>query len=422
MKRFFVALMILSLIMSPCDAFAKGGGGGGGRSGGGGGGARIGGGGGGGMRTSAPSGRSYSTSSVPKSSGRTYSTGSTSSSAPKYTSTPKPTAPVHTSPPKSTAPAHTYTSTAPKTTAPSGKTYSSSSEKPVTSTPPAPKTTAPSGKTYSSSASTEKVASTPPKSNPSTGPPAGKTYTNNAVEKPAAAQVANSSSDGASRKPTNSTFNKDLSNSAKKEESKAKYVAATTPAPTPKPTYKTPGPNGVEKPIQANSPQVQTVRRYVTHERYVTYDHRVSSFYGPYYGQPYYYHDSFSPFLMGWLLSDAINSQQRALWMYNHQYDMDASRYNEMLRRDARLQAEIDALKAQNVVRNPAYIPPQMEDNPDVMYNKEFVDASYNPQEVPVTPAPQSQLPQSQPSVVVHHSNGGSVIFWIVIIAENGNA
>ena len=29
MKRFFVALMILSLIMSPCDAFAKGGGGGG---------------------------------------------------------------------------------------------------------------------------------------------------------------------------------------------------------------------------------------------------------------------------------------------------------------------------------------------------------------------------------------------------------
>ena len=213
-----------------------------------------------------------------------------------------------------------------------------------------------------------------------------------------------------------------MSNSAKKEESKAKYVAATTPAPTPKPTYKTPGPNGVEKPIQANSPQVQTVRRYVTHERYVTYDHRVSSFYGPYYGQPYYYHDSFSPFLMGWLLSDAINSQQRALWMYNHQYDMDASRYNEMLRRDARLQAEIDALKAQNVVRNPAYIPPQMEDNPDVMYNKEFVDASYNPQEVPVTPAPQSQLPQSQPPVVAHHSNGGSVIFWIVIICLLGGA
>jgi hypothetical protein len=86
---------------------------------------------------------------------------------------------------------------------------------------------------------------------------------------------------------------------------------------------------------------------------------------------------------MGWLLSDAINSHERALWVYNHQNEMDQARYNEMLRRDARLQAEIDQLKAQNAARDPGYVPVAMRDNPDLMYNKDFVDASYNPVEVP---------------------------------------
>jgi len=138
----------------------------------------------------------------------------------------------------------------------------------------------------------------------------------------------------------------------------------------------------VEKPIKADSPQVKTVRNYVTHERYVTYDNRASVFYGPYYGHPVYYHDYYSPFLMGWLLSDAVNSHQRALWMYHHQHDMDQARYAELLRRDAKLQAEIEQLKAQNIARDAGYIPPQMTDNPDLMFNRDFVDASYNPQEV----------------------------------------
>ena len=130
---------------------------------------------------------------------------------------------------------------------------------------------------------------------------------------------------------------------------------------------------------------MQTVRRYVTHERYVTYDNRASTFYGGYYGSPMYYHDPFSPFLMGWIMSDALNSHQRATWMYHHQSDMDQGRYAEMLRKDAKLQAEIDQLKAQNVARDPSYVPPEMKDNPDLMYNKDFVNASYNPVETPST-------------------------------------
>jgi hypothetical protein len=176
-----------------------------------------------------------------------------------------------------------------------------------------------------------------------------------------------------------------MSNDAKRVESQKRYEAANTP----KPTYTSKGADGkvTQQTIKPDAPAVQTVRRYVTHERYVTYDNRASVFYGGYYSHPVYYHDPFSPFLMGWILSDAINSHERALWMYNYGPVsaggvIDDARYAEMLRRDARLQAEIDQLKAKNVARDTSYVPPQMADNPDVMFNKEFVEASYNPVEV----------------------------------------
>jgi hypothetical protein len=193
-----------------------------------------------------------------------------------------------------------------------------------------------------------------------------------------------------------------MSSDAKHQESKTKYEAATAP----KSTYTSRGADGkvIEKPIKADAPQVKTVRNYVTHERYVTYEHRATVFYGPYYGHPVYYHDFYSPFLMGWLLSDAVNSHQRALWMYHHQYDMDQARYAELLRRDAKLQAEIDQLKAQNIARDAAYIPPQMADNPDLMYSQDFVNAAYNPQEV------ETNNPE-------HGGSGaGTFFFWVFIV------
>jgi hypothetical protein len=191
-----------------------------------------------------------------------------------------------------------------------------------------------------------------------------------------------------------------MSNDAKRVESQKRYQAATTP----KSTYTSKGADGktVQQTIRPDSPQVQTVRRTVTHERYVTYDNRASVFYGGYYGSPMYYHDPFSPFLMGWIMSDAINSHQRAMWMYHHQSDMDQARYDEMLRKDAKLQAEIDQLKAQNIARDPSYVPPEMADNPDLMFNKDFVDASYNPVEV------ETNTPSGS-------SGAGAVFGWMFI-------
>ena len=345
MKKTLVVLLVLSLILSESMVFAAKSYSSGGSS----------------RSSGSSSGRSYSSGS---SSGRSYSSGSSSrssggsssSSSRSYT----PSKPSY-SPPKSHA-------------APSKPAY----------TPPS------TGKSYSSGSGTAKpyVPSYTPKAAPSApsapSTPTGKSYSSGTASIPKSNFSGGSSTSGQpppkSLKPASSTFNSGLSNSAKQEESRVRYQSATTP----KSTYKTP--TGQTQTIKPNSPQVQTVRNYVTHERYVTYDNRASGFYGGYYGHPVYYNDHFSPFLWGWIMSDALNSHQRAIWMYNHQSDMDNARYQAMLAKDASLQAEINALKAQNAVRDPSYVPPQMQDNPDVMFNKEFVEASYNP----VATAPKS--------------------------------
>ena len=53
---------------------------------------------------------------------------------------------------------------------------------------------------------------------------------------------------------------------------------------------------------------------------------------------------------------------------------MSDARYQAMLAKDARLEAEIAQLKAQNLALDPNYAPTGMDQ--DVMYNKEFVNSS----------------------------------------------
>ena len=231
-----------------------------------------------------------------------------------------------------------------------------------------------SSRSYSSGGSSSTATAPRPSSSGSAGSSAGtagKSYSSGSRYTPGTKPTASSGGAG-------SGFNSGMSKQGQRVESQKRYTAAAAP----KSSYTTPGPGGVNKPIQPNSPQVQTVRRYVTHERYITYDNRASGFYGGYYGRPSFFHDSFSPFLMGWMFSSALSSHDRAMWAYNHQNEMDQARYQEMLRRDAQLQAEIDQLKAAKTPIDPSFVPAAMKDNPDLMYSKEFVDAAYNPVEV----------------------------------------
>lgn len=226
-----------------------------------------------------------------------------------------------------------------------------------------------SSSTPKSSSSGSKSYSAP-KSSYSSGSGSKKSYSSGSSS--SSKPKANVSS---SSKPSKTSFGSNISSSAKKVESSVKYKAATQP----KQTYTTK--SGTTKKLDTTDPKVNKVRNTVTHEKYVTYENRTRTFYGNSYA-PVYYHDSFSPFLMGWLLSDTLNSHQRAMWMYHHQSDMDSARYNELLAKDAALKAELEALKAQNLQRDPTYVPEQMKTNPDLMYSKEFVDAAYNPVKV----------------------------------------
>lgn len=336
---------------------------------------------------SSGSGRSFSSGSS-RSSGRSYSSGSSRSSS----SSSRPSSPSRSySPPSSS-----------RSYSPSSKPSSSSSSKSYT--PSYTPSSKPTGKSYSTGSGSSKTYTpsyTPSKPSPPVATsPSGKNYSGGSSKPPNAGGSATSGEPPPKGKPSGSTFNSGMSTAAKKEESRQKYQAATAP----KSTYTPPGPSGKPQSVKADSPQVQNVRRYVTHERYITYDNRASVFYGGYYGHPVYYNDPFSPFLWGWIMSDAINSHQRALWMYHHQYDMDSARYQAMLAKDAQLQAEIDALKTQNLARDPNYVPAQMQDNPDMMYSKEFVDASYNP------------VPVAQPSSGSIFWGAMKTVFWTLVV------
>lgn len=268
----------------------------------------------------------------------------------------------------------------------SSKPSFSSSSKPSVAAP-SPKVSTPAGRSFSTgtpsarpSAPAQPKFSTGP---PKTGPPVGN-----------------------SAKPSSSGWNPGLSGSAQKSQSKTNFQAATRPAETPKPTFKTS--TGQEKSLKADAPQVQTVRRYVTHERYVTYDHRSSVFYGPtIYAHPQPYNDWFSPFLMGYLFSSAVNANERAMWVYSHRHDMDEARYRAMVAKDAELEARLRELERQKVARDPNYVVPAMKDNPDVQYNKDFVTAAYNPQSVPPPPSSGG-------------SGVGTFFFWFFVIVLAG--
>lgn len=111
---------------------------------------------------------------------------------------------------------------------------------------------------------------------------------------------------------------------------------------------------------------------------------------------------------MGWLMSDALNSSSRAQWVYNHRDSIDDARYNELLRHDAKLAAELEALKARDVKPDPNYVPAEFADNPDLMYSKDAVMVN--------GPAPASvpRVTQSQGGWTILGTIG--VIFLICVV------
>ena len=156
----------------------------------------------------------------------------------------------------------------------------------------------------------------------------------------------------------------------KQEESRAAFKKATTPQ---------------EKVLVVRSSptyQNSTVRKTITHERYVTYETRSRDFYGPYYGQPIspYYttfqsNPNFNIWFWMWLMERA-DANERSNWAYNHRSQISDTEWAALCQKDANLEARVRGLEAKGQAQNTDYIPAAMAENPDIMYNSHFVAAA----------------------------------------------
>lgn len=198
---------------------------------------------------------------------------------------------------------------------------------------------------------------------------------------------------GSNSSSSKSGFGSSLTTSQKKDDSKASYTntnktstkssssyssSSSTPKSKPSVTYKAPGSTKTYTPP---TKQVNTIKS-VPQSKINTYSQRQNTFYSTTNvyngGMSYGFNDHFSPFLMGWMFSEVMNTHDRALWMYHHEHDMDSARYREMLAKDAQLEAEIAKLKAENIAKDPSYVPEKMKDDPDLMYSEDYVKTVYN--------------------------------------------
>ncbi|RTK97698.1 MAG: hypothetical protein EKK64_00350 [Neisseriaceae bacterium] len=243
--------------------------------------------------------------------------------------------------------------------------------------------------------------------------PSSKSYSNSSSKSvPSSPIHSNSDSYKPSYKPSGSSIFDGFSSAAKTEQSKIKFNQVNAP----KPSYTSPA--GKVKEFNPNSSSANIVRKHTTPERSSTYQQRSTVFYSPYSATPTHYNDSFSPFLWGWLFSSSLNSHDRATWMYHHQSEMDEQRYKDMLAKDAQLQKEIEELKRNNVAVNPEYVPEKLKDNPDIMYNKEFVEASTTTPEVFQSTTQRQQDEQSYVGLYVMGMFFFCVFVWFLFFKE----
>jgi hypothetical protein len=215
-----------------------------------------------------------------------------------------------------------------------------------------------------------------------------------------------------SSKPSGKSFATEIAHAQAVQESTARYRQATSP----KPTYT--DPKGVERRIDPADKQVQVLRREVTPEKYATRSDRGERVFGPTYRNPppATYSDPFGPWFYLWLF-DRCTAGERANWAYHHRSQIDSARWADMVRRDAELEARVKQLEAGQTPRDPAYVPPPLKDNPDLMYKDEYVSAVWNPQSAQGSSGTQTAY---RPAEQAHRSEGfpwGAVLLCLVLLA-----
>lgn len=119
------------------------------------------------------------------------------------------------------------------------------------------------------------------------------------------------------------------------------------------------------------------LRNNYSYSVYETRTTRYTTVFGPSYTSYYHptvvYSDPINPFFYGYMMAK-MDSDQRAMWAYNHRSEIDDARYREMCAKDALLDAKIKALEARGVARDASYSPPGVD--PDLQYTDDYVKAA----------------------------------------------
>lgn len=214
-----------------------------------------------------------------------------------------------------------------------------------------------------------------------------------------------------SKKPaTNTNFDKLAGEQAKKAESRANYERSEKPATT----YKTA--SGKEAKIDPKDKEIDYLRGRLDQQKWVNRTQRETAYYAPYASRPMViYSDHYHPYFHYRLMDMGLDVM--TLWVYHHQLSMDAARLQFMYAQNAQLQARVAALEAKTVpgggaggglmsyvgTRNPTYTPDGVE--PDLEYNREYVDAAYNPK--PKVTEEYEYEPD--------HSGVGTALLWVFV-------
>lgn len=110
------------------------------------------------------------------------------------------------------------------------------------------------------------------------------------------------------------------------------------------------------------------------------------------------------------------NAERRARWLYNNQANIEAAAYQEGMK-DAAVAAELARLKAENTAVDPNYVDSEFKDNPDLMYDQDYVEAAYNPTVV----EPQGSSVLSVLATLVIIGVIGYIVYFLVFKMRFGN-
>lgn len=224
-----------------------------------------------------------------------------------------------------------------------------------------------SGKSYSSGSNPGKSYS----SGSSSG--SGKSYSSGSSRSSTSSSRSPASyTPGQSSKPGSFSYDTSAARAQKEQASKREFSKSQQSASPQSSSPRSTGiPNVGTPPFRSARPPPFPIDR----QTYSTRSIRVEHVFRPYYSRPIvYYNDPYSSFFWWWLLDRSL--EDRAMWAYSHRAAMDASRYQALLASDARLEAEIRRLEANQVAADPNYVPSGVDR--DLMYSDRYFNQTYS--------------------------------------------